>query len=66
MNMTSHKPMFGRPDEQPDFIQVYKAALDLMGLRGGPCRRPLLPLDDEDVAYLGALLRDLGLVADAA
>jgi 4-hydroxy-tetrahydrodipicolinate synthase len=66
VNMTSNKPMFGRPDERPDFIQVYKAALDLMGLRGGPCRRPLLPLDDEDVAYLGALLRDLGLVADAA
>lgn len=65
VNMTSHSPMFGRPDERPDFIQVYEAALDLMGLRGGPSRRPLLPLHDEDVAYLGTL-RDLDLGADAA
>src|SRR5581483_10566637 len=41
VNMTSHKPMFGRPDERPDFIQIYKAALDEMGMSGGGCRRPL-------------------------
>ena len=36
VNITSHKPMFGRPDERPDFIQVYKAALERMGFPATP------------------------------
>jgi 4-hydroxy-tetrahydrodipicolinate synthase len=66
VNMTSKKPMFGRPDERPDFIQVYKAALDRMGRCGGPCRRPLLPLPKEDVEYLHGLMEELHLNADMA
>jgi 4-hydroxy-tetrahydrodipicolinate synthase len=62
VNMTSIKPMFGRPDERPDYIQIYKAALDELGLRGGPCRRPLLPLPPEDVEYLRALMTELELI----
>jgi dihydrodipicolinate synthase/N-acetylneuraminate lyase len=62
VNMTSHKPMFGRPDERPDFIQIYKAALDEIGLGGGRCRPPLLPLPPEDLDYLRGLLAELELV----
>ena len=36
INMTSHKPMFGRPLERPDYIQIYKSALDLLGRDGEP------------------------------
>ncbi|MFN8232224.1 MAG: dihydrodipicolinate synthase family protein [Actinomycetota bacterium] len=66
VNMTSIKPMFGRPDERPDFIQIFKAALDLMGLGGGPVRRPLLPLPPEDVSYLEQLMKELELTPDTA
>jgi 4-hydroxy-tetrahydrodipicolinate synthase len=61
VNMTSFKWTYGRPDERPDFIQIFKAALEVMGLRGGPCRRPLLSLPDEDLAYLKGLMQDAGL-----
>jgi 4-hydroxy-tetrahydrodipicolinate synthase len=66
VNMTSFKWSYGRGDERPDFIQIFKAALDLMGLRGGPCRRPLLPLPDDDIAYLSGLLREAELVSEPA
>ena len=61
VNMTSFKPMYGRPDERPDFIQIFKAGLDAIGRRGGPCRRPLLGLPAEDLAYLRVLVDDLEL-----
>jgi hypothetical protein len=65
VNMTSHKVMFGRPDERPDFIQIYKAALDMMDLAGGPCpcRRPLLELPDADLAVLHDLVSELVLTS---
>jgi 4-hydroxy-tetrahydrodipicolinate synthase len=66
VNMTSHKPMYGRAEERPDFIQIYKAALDELGLGGGPCRRPLLPLPNEDVEYLRGLLAEVELTTVAA
>jgi 4-hydroxy-tetrahydrodipicolinate synthase len=66
VNMTSIKPMFGRPDERPDFIQIYKAALEQQGRYGGPVRRPLLPLPDEDVTYLHGLMHELGIGAGVA
>lgn len=66
VNMTSNKPMFGRPEERPDFIQIYKAALDLLGLGGGPVRRPLLPLPSEDVTHLEQLMKELDLSSDTA
>jgi dihydrodipicolinate synthase/N-acetylneuraminate lyase len=66
INITSHKPMFGRPEERPDFIQVYKAALDKIGFAAGQCRRPLLPLPEEDLAYLHGLMKDLSLARETA
>jgi dihydrodipicolinate synthase/N-acetylneuraminate lyase len=59
IDMTSIKPMFGRADERPDFNQIFKAGLELIGRRGGQCRRPLLPLTDEDTAYLTDLIKEL-------
>jgi dihydrodipicolinate synthase/N-acetylneuraminate lyase len=65
VNMTSHKWSYGQPDERPDFIQIFKAALDLRGLHGGPSRRPLLPLSDEDLAYLTRLMEQADLSPEA-
>ena len=64
--MTSHKPMFGRPAERPDFIQIYKAAREYMGFPAGACRKPLLPLPADDLAYLRRLMDDLQLTQDTA
>lgn len=66
VNITSHKPMFGRPEERPDFIQVYKAALDRMGFPAGECRKPLLPLPPEDLDYLHKLMDELSLTLETA
>ncbi|MDO8211976.1 dihydrodipicolinate synthase family protein [Conexibacter sp. CPCC 206217] len=66
VNMTSIKPMFGRADERPDFIQIFKAGLERVGRTGGPCRRPLLPLPPEDVHYLHRLMDEIGLTPVAA
>lgn len=66
VNMTSSKPMFGRADERPDFIQIYKAALDRLGRYGGSSRPPLMPLPAEDLEYLYGLMDELGLTADNA
>lgn len=66
VNMTSHKPMFGRPDERPDFIQIYKAALERMGFPAGQCRKPLLPLPAEDLDYLYRLMDELNLTRESA
>ena len=61
INMTSNKVMFGRPDERADFIQIYKAALDIMGMAGGASRQPLLPLAADDLRYLRGLVSELEL-----
>lgn len=66
VNMTSHKPMFGRPDERPDYIQIYKASLDILGRYGGPTRRPLLPLPDDDSEFLKSLIQELSMDVDNA
>lgn len=66
VNATSKKPMFGRPDERPDFIQIFKFMLDRLGRRGGECRRPYLPLTPEDAEYIGRLADELGLTPDNA
>jgi 4-hydroxy-tetrahydrodipicolinate synthase len=66
INMTSHKPMFGRPAERPDFIQIYKAAREHMGFPAGACRKPLLPLTDADLAYLHGLMDELSMTLDNA
>jgi 4-hydroxy-tetrahydrodipicolinate synthase len=45
-----------RLDMTPKLVQYFKAALDEMGLGGGPCRPPRLPLtEDERAALRGAI-----------
>jgi dihydrodipicolinate synthase/N-acetylneuraminate lyase len=54
-----------RFDMTPKLVQYFKAAMDEVGLAGGPCRPPRLPLaPEEHAALLGALavLRE-GVVA---
>ena len=66
VNMTSSKPMFGRPDERPDFIQIYKAGLEILGRPGGQVRPPLLPLPEEDLTYLQGVLDKLNVTPATA
>lgn len=47
----------GRPGNH---VPVVKAALDMMGLAGGPVRPPLLPLSDVERAELAEILQGLG------
>jgi 4-hydroxy-tetrahydrodipicolinate synthase len=41
-----------RFDMTPKLVQYFKAALDEVGLAGGPCRPPRLPLSDDERAAL--------------
>jgi dihydrodipicolinate synthase/N-acetylneuraminate lyase len=46
----------GRLDMTPKLVQYFKAAMDAVGLQGGPCRPPRLELTAEDHAVLEAAL----------
>ncbi len=41
-----------RLDMTPKLVQYFKAALDELGIGGGPCRPPRLPLADDELAVL--------------
>ena len=41
-----------RLDMTPKLVQYFKAALDELGIGGGPCRPPRLPLSDDELAVL--------------
>ena len=41
----------------PKLVQYFKAAMDEVGLAGGPCRPPRLPLTDDERAALRARWR---------
>jgi 4-hydroxy-tetrahydrodipicolinate synthase len=41
-----------RLDMTPKLVQYFKAALDEIGVAGGPCRPPRLPLTDDELATL--------------
>jgi 4-hydroxy-tetrahydrodipicolinate synthase len=43
-----------RTDMTPKLVQYFKAALDELGLGGGPCRPPRLPLEPDELAQLRA------------
>jgi len=45
-------------------IPGLKYSLDLVGYYGGPCRLPLLPLDDESKKEIKAVLSKLGLLTE--
>jgi dihydrodipicolinate synthase/N-acetylneuraminate lyase len=49
-----------RFDMTPKLVQYFKAALDEVGLAGGPCRAPRLPLTDAERAALGEAMAVLG------
>lgn len=49
-----------RLDMQPKLVQLYKAALDLTGRHGGPCRPPRLELQDAELDAVRASLEALG------
>jgi 4-hydroxy-tetrahydrodipicolinate synthase len=55
-----------RLDMTPHLVQYFKGAMDAAGLRGGPCRGPRGPLDDEQQATLGAAMAALGREAPVA
>jgi 4-hydroxy-tetrahydrodipicolinate synthase len=55
-----------RLDMTPKLVQYFKAALDELGLRGGPCRPPRLPLTDEERAVLKSAVARAAGVASAA
>jgi dihydrodipicolinate synthase/N-acetylneuraminate lyase len=42
----------GRLDMTPKLVQYFKAALDEVGIVGGPCRPPRLPLTGDELATL--------------
>lgn len=41
------------------YVQITKRAMEIQGLAGGPCRRPRLPLNNEEEAKLNELLESL-------
>jgi len=45
----------------PTFISVVKAAMDIIGLRGGEVRLPLVGLNQDEKAELGKILKDLNI-----
>jgi 4-hydroxy-tetrahydrodipicolinate synthase len=55
-----------RLDMTPHLVQYFKGAMDAVGLRGGACRGPRGPLDDEQRATLGAAMAALGREAPVA
>ena len=44
----------GRLDMTPKLVQYFKAALDELGIGGGPCRPPRLQLTAEELETLRA------------
>jgi dihydrodipicolinate synthase/N-acetylneuraminate lyase len=50
----------GRFDMTPKLVQYFKAAMDEVGLAGGPTRAPRLPLSDDERAALREALAVLG------
>ena len=50
-----------RLDMHPKLVQFFKAAMDLVGLRGGPCRPPRLELTEDERREVEAAVRMLGV-----
>ncbi|MBV9005670.1 MAG: hypothetical protein JO181_13505, partial [Solirubrobacterales bacterium] len=46
----------------PKLVQYFKAALDELGLGGGPCRPPRLPLDEDELATVRRAARGASMV----
>jgi 4-hydroxy-tetrahydrodipicolinate synthase len=50
----------GRLDMKPKLVQYFKAAMDLVGLEGGPCRAPRLELTEAERREVEEAVRTLG------
>jgi 1-pyrroline-4-hydroxy-2-carboxylate deaminase len=50
----------GRLDMKPKLVQYFKAAMDLVGLEGGPCRPPRLELTEAERREVEEAVRTLG------
>ena len=51
----------GRLDMKPKLVQYFKAAMDLVGRTGGPCRPPRLELNEDERQEVEAAVRALGV-----
>ena len=58
---TNHGPGTGLSNGVPTFISVIKAAMDIIGLRGGEVRLPLVGLNEDEKVQLGKILKDLDI-----
>ena len=50
----------GRLDMHPKLVQYFKAAMDLVGREGGPCRPPRLELTEDERREVEEAVRALG------
>jgi 4-hydroxy-tetrahydrodipicolinate synthase len=50
-----------RLDMHPKLVQFFKAAMDLVGRRGGPCRPPRLELTEDERRVVEDAVRALGV-----
>jgi dihydrodipicolinate synthase/N-acetylneuraminate lyase len=50
-----------RLDMHPKLVQFFKAAMDLVGRRGGPCRLPRLALTEDERRVVEEAVRSLGV-----
>jgi 4-hydroxy-tetrahydrodipicolinate synthase len=50
-----------RLDMHPKLVQYFKAGMDLVGQRGGPCRPPRLELTEDERGEVEAAVRALGV-----
>jgi len=58
----NHGPATGVTGGAVTYIAVYKAAMDIMGLRGGEVRLPLVGLTDEEKAELAQILKAMKVI----
>jgi dihydrodipicolinate synthase/N-acetylneuraminate lyase len=66
IRMAEDKESYSDQTERSDYVQIYKAALDLLpNTHGGPTRGPLLPLSDDVRELLATELRTAGILQDA-
>jgi 4-hydroxy-tetrahydrodipicolinate synthase len=52
-----------RLDFDPKLVQYFKAAMDQVGLHGGLCREPRMPLTGTEIEILGHAMEVLGVAA---
>jgi len=59
---TSHGPHTGVAGRAVMYVSVFKAVMDIVGLRGGELRLPMLPLNEEEKTELRNILKDMKII----